>query len=657
MRKLLIKLKRGVLNLGALVYRTETTDGLVLFLVFSAAWWMTAQQGGARDESLPTAMRLLLAALVIHGASLLIRPAQSARINLFGFAFLPFVGWLSIDAATLAPDRGVAVRGLTVALLLAAAWHLVLHHSRRTWSHIGCLVLLSAPAAILSCGAFDSDDRRIGGLLGVMPNPAFSGHFISAMGSPGACAAVLLLALMPPLAVALNPKLKAWMRLVPGYFAGLLLIGLIATDHAWAWISFAAALAAILWMICESIAVRAGVTLVVAIAGWTLSAEALTRVGILQTLRDDAAHTAWLARSAVSTIGNHPLVGDGAGSFPLAFETIRPAAWQTDPATCGSLPVQLLCEHGLVGALILLLPIGWLAWRCLRNCLSRPTLSDKEIIASGGHRRLVLRRSLAIGTTTGVVGAGLVLAIDYPCSLPGVLLLIIATGAVAFRLCQDEESDVVPERLVSAIGYACLILPAVAAPLLLSPAESAATAAQARETVARFSPAGLVSPGLLDSEAQSGLGDAARTLDLACRLNPLDGETRAWHAQSLALLVRQSPRDELLQGRARRVANEAARLNPRSPWARAVLGSILLGAKEPELRAKGLAEVRAAAELAPMNQAIALRLAQALGQAGASVAELRAAYERAQLTNPRRTDVRDKLVLLRTSGAAEDPKR
>lgn len=653
MRKLLIKFKRGILNLGAIVYRADITDGLILFLVFSAAWWMTAQQGGARDESVPTAMRLLLAALVLHGASLLIRPAQQARLSLAGFIFIPFVAWLSMDAAILAPDRGLAIRGLTIALLLASAWHLVLHHSRRTWSHVGCLTLLSAPAAILACGAFDSDDRYIAGLLGVMPNPAFSGHFISAMGSPGVCAAVLLLALMPPLAVALNPKLKTWVRMVAAYFASLLVIGLIATDHVWAWLGFVAGLVVMLWMICESTKVRIVIAGAVVLTGWTLASGALTRVGFFQSARNDPEQIAWLARATGAAIRNHPLVGDGAGSFPLIFETVRPATWQTDPVTCGSLPLQLICEHGLMGALILLLPVGWVIGRCLRQCLTRSTLTDKEIIASGGQRRIALRRSLAIGSTTGAIGAGFVLTMDYPCSLPGVLLLIIATSAVAFRLCQDEESNVVSERPIPVIGFTCLILPVVAASCLLAPAESAATAASARETVAQFSPAGLVSPRLLEGEAQSNLETAAQQLELACRLNPLDGELHAWHAQSLALLVRQSPRDEWLQGRARRVATQAVQLNPRSIWAHAVLGSILLGAQEPDQRARGLVHLRTAAELAPMNQSIALRLAQALGQTGASVDELRVAYERAQLTNPRRTEVSEKLVLLKTSSTKE----
>lgn len=652
MRKFLISLKRGILKLGVLAYRTETTDGLVLLLVFSAAWWMAAQQGGARAESLPGAMRLLLAALVIHGASLLIRPSEQARLSLVGLAFAPFVAWLAIDSAALAPDRGQALVAFSMALLLAASWHLVLHHSRRTWSHATSLALLAAPAAILACGAFDRDDSRIGGLLGAMPNPAFAGHFISAMGSPGACAAVLLLAVMPPLAIALNPGLKGWMRVIAAYFAALLLIGLVATHHGWAWIGFAGCLAVMLVMICESNKVRIGLAAFTAVAGWILAANAVTRVGVLQALRDDPAKSAWLGRAAVAAIRNHPLLGGGAGSFPLAFETTRPATWQTDPATCGSLPLQVLCEHGLIGAILLLLPVGWLAWRCLGHCLRRPNLTEREILDFGGHRRIALRRSLAIGSTMGVLGAGLVLVLDYPSSLPGVLLLIIATGAVSFRLCQDQESRVAPETSIRPMAFACLLLPALATPALVAQGQSAGIAAAARDTVRRFSPAGLVSPGLLDSEDQANLNAAASQLGLACRLNPLDADSRAWHAQALALLVRQSPQDELLQGRARSIAAEAVELNPRSPWAHAVLGSILLGANEPELRANGLAHMRTAAGLAPMNQAIALRLAQALGQAGASAADLRAAYERAALTNPKRAEVRDKLVLLKSAGGA-----
>lgn len=646
MRRLLQKLKRGILQLGALAYRAETTDALVLVLVFSAGWWMAAQQGGARAEALPVAMRLVLAALVIHGAALLIRRDQGVRVSLAGFAFLPFIGWLAIDAALVAPDRGLALHGLAVATMLAASWHLVLHHARRTWSHVVSLALLGAPAAILACGAFDQEDHRISGLLGVIPNPAYKGHFISAMGSPSACAAVMLLALMPALALSLNSGIKTWIRMVAGYFGALLLLGLVGTHHGWAWIGFALGSATMLWLLCKSIKVRSALAGAMVLIGWLLAPSALMRVGMLRPIPGDAEMTPWLTRAAGETLLRHPLVGGGHGSFALNFELTRPAGWQTDPVSPGSLFLHPLCEHGILGALLVLIPAGWIGWVCLRRSLGRQQVDASSIVASGGHRRMALRQSLRLGITCGVLAAALTLAVDYPCPLPGILLLLTVAAALALRLSQEEDTRLLPESATKVLTYASLLLPALLAPAILSPLASSALAAPAVEVVAAASPESLTVPGLLDNEARDALRMAEGRLSDACRLNPLAAETHAWHAQALALLIRQTPQDSALQSRARQTAETAVRLNARSPWAQSVLGSILLGAHEPAQRAKGLAHLRTAAELAPMNQAIALRLAQALGQAGATTSELRTAYERAYLTNPSRADVRDKLVLL-----------
>lgn len=657
MRRILNQLKRGVLHLGTLAHQAETTDGLVLFLVFAAGWWMAAQQGGARDEALPNAMRLMLAAVTIHGASLLIRREQGLRISLAGLIFLPYLVWLLLDALFIAPDRGLALHGFVVAGMLTTAWYLVLHHARRTWSYVTSLTLLGTPAALLACGVFDHDDRRIRGLLGVLPNPAYAGHFISALGSPAACAAVLLLALMPTLALSLNPGIKPWMRIVAAYFGGLLILGLFGTHHGWAWIGLGLGLAAMLWLLCRSLKVRLALAASVAMAGWLLFPGASLRVGILRPLTDDPTLTPWLARATGQSFLAHPILGGGQGSFPLSFEATRPASWQTDPASCGSLLLQTLCEHGILGALLVLIPLGWITWRCLRHSLARNQLGEAAITATGGHRRLALRRSLCIGLTSGSLAAALTLAIDYPCSLPGILLLLIAAVAIAFRLSQENESSVIPDRAVNALAYGCLVVPVLVSPLLLSPLHSAALSAQVKDDVAAASPANLASPPLLSTEAHTILREAEEKLEEACRLNPLASDTYAWHAQALALLIRQTPQDAVLQARARQAAETAVQLNPRSPWAHSVLGSILLGAHDPKQRAQGLEHVRVAAELAPMNQAIALRLAQALGQTGAPASELRTAYERAQLTNPTRADVRDKLVLLKSSGATETPTR
>lgn len=658
MRKLLQKFKRGILELGALAHRVETTDALVLILVISAGWWMAAQQGGARAEALPGAMRLILGAVVIHGGALMIRRNQGVRVSRLGFAFLPFVAWLAIDAAFIAPDHGLALQGLAMTSLLAVSWYLILHHARRTWSQVVSLTLLGAPAAILACGAFDHEDQRISGLLGVMPNPAYKGHFVSAMGSPSACAAVMLLALMPALALLLNTGVKLWIRIVAAYFGILLLLGLVNTHHGWAWIGFSLGLAAMLWLQCKSIKIRVVVATCATLAGWILAPSALLRVGILRPVAGDAESTPWLAQAVWDTFLRHPLVGGGHGSFALSFERTRPASWQTDPVSSGSLLLQPLCEHGILGLLLVMIPVGWIGWMCLRRLLPQQKTSASSMNASGGNRRIALRQSLHQGITSGVFAAALTLALDYPCSLPGILLLLTAAAALALRLSQEEQEDqTLPESATKGLAYACLLLPVAVTPVIVSPLASAALAAPAVEIVAAASPENLTTPNLIDAEVHTRLREAEAQLAAACRLNPLAAETHAWHAQALAILIRQTPQDTALQSRARHTAETAVSLNTQSPWAQTVLGSIQLSAHEAAQRAKGLSHLRTAAELAPMNQAIALRLAQALGQAGAPSSELLAAYERAYLTNPTRADVRDKLVLLRDSKPSSPPTR
>lgn len=657
MRQLLRKLKRLQLQLGSRAHEPATTDGLVLLLLLTAAWWLAAQQGGARAETLPIAARLMLAALTVHGASLLIRREETPRVGLLGLAGAPFLAWLAIDAAAIAPDKGEAMLGLLVAAMAAVGWYLALHHARRTWSLVATLALIGVPAAILACGVFDQEGRQVRGLLGVLPNPAYAGHFISAFGSPGACAAVMLLGAMPALALALNTSLRPWKRVVAAYFGALLVLGLIGTHHAWAMGILGLGVAILAWRLCDSNSLRLGVGAGIALAGWILAPDAQGKVGILRELPNAADGAPWLAKAFGRAWLEHPVFGGGSGSFPLSFESLRPAAWQTDPASCGSLPLQIIAEHGLVGGLLLLAPVLWLSSTCLRAALRPKERSPEAVTASGGRSRAALRESLQLGATLGALGASLLLCVDYPGDQPGILLLVTLTGAAATRLTLSDESRTVADRLVPRIGLGCLLLPALLTPVLTAPLESAALAAAARPVVARFSPDGLETPALLDAESQSALKVAAAQLDAACLLNPLDGDVRAWKAQALALLVRQSPRDGALQALARSEAESAVRLNPSSPWARIVLASILLGSSEATLRAEGVGHLREAAARAPMNQSIALRVAQGLGQAGTGASQLREAYERALLTNPSRHDVRDKLTLLQSSAPAEKPAR
>jgi len=646
MTRLRQKLRLTLASLGHRLGQPDLLDALILLLTLTGAWLMALHQGGARAEGLVAGARCILAAACLHGAAVASRQEQGFRMVRTGLLLLPFLAWLALDAAFLAPDRGQALESWTVAALGALALWMTLHHARRTWSQAGALLLVVGPASLMASGAYDRDGGQVRALIGLQPDPAYAQHFTSAFGSPGACAAVMLLALLPSLATALNSRHKAWLRGVSAYFAALLLIGLHQTHHGWAWVGFAAS------------ALFAGHALrrkgrpslldlrlfaaLGALAAW--AGGRFVDVGVLRGASSPG--EAPLAQGAWHSLLQDPLLGGGSGSYPLAFEAVRPHAWQTDPASPGSLLLQLAAEHGLLGVLLAALPLAAVVIACAKAALAKPpaTPSGDAI----GLERQQIRRTLVAGGLAGVVAALLTLSVDHAGGQPGILLLILLVLAVVVRAAEVSGETLLPWPKAGrpALGLAALLLPVALAPLALSPLQAARLAQGAEETVAALSPEGLEGLGLMSAEQETRLREASAGLAASLRANPLHAGRAAARAQALCLLIRQAPDDAALTSLARAEADRAVTLAPRLAQPRLVRGSFLLSSLRPEDREAGLAEIEEAARLAPRNQATTLRRAQALGQSGASSGPLREALEEAVLTSPNRPEIRQRLSLL-----------
>ncbi len=646
MTRLRHKLRLALASLGHRLGQPDLLDGAVLLLTLAGAWMMALHQGGARAEGLVYGARCILAAACLHGAAVASRREQGFRLVRTGLLPLPFVGWLAVDAAFLAPDPGQALeRWVVVALGALAVW-LTLHHARRAWSQAVTLLLIVGPASLMASGAYDREGGQVRALIGLQPDPAYSSHFTSAFGSPGACAAIMLLALLPALAAALNPRHKPWLRGVCAYFAVLLLIGLHQTHHGWAWLGFAGgALFA-----GQALRRRAG-------AGWLdlrllaalgpLAAWAGGRFLDIGALRGSSSPAeSPLAQGAWRSLLQDPLLGGGAGSYPLAFEAVRPHAWQTDPASPGSLLLQLAAEHGALGVLLAALPLAAVLIACAKAALAKPAATQPGDIPA--LERQQLRRTLAAGGVAGVAAALWTLSLDHAGSQPGVVLLVLLVLAVVVRAAEVSGETHVPWPAAgrAAIGFAAVILPLALAPLALAPLQAARLAQPAEETVNAFSPEGMEGGNLLPADQELRLREASAALAASLRCNPLHGGRAAARAQALSLLIRQAPDDARLLAQARAEADRAVRLAPRLPQPRLVRGSLLLSSHSADDRASGLAEIETAARIAPRNQATTLRRAQALGQSGAAPEALRAALELARLTSPNRPEIPQRLSLL-----------
>jgi hypothetical protein len=646
MTRLRLKTKFLLTSLGHRLGQPDLLDGAVLLLTLAGAWLIALHQGGARAEGLVAGARLILAAACLHGAAASSRQDHGYRIQRTGWLALPFVGWLAIDAALLAPDPGAALETTVVVALGALAIWLVLHHARRTWSQAAAVVLVVGPASLMASGAHDREGGQVRALVGLQPDPVYAQHFTSSFGSPGACAAIMLLGLIPALAAAFNSRHKAWLRGVAAYFAILLLIGLHQTHHGWAWVGFTAG-ALFAGHALRRKARRSWMDLrLLALVG-PLAAWAGGRFADLGALRgSDGRLPAPLAEATLASLRQDPVLGGGSGSFPLAFESVRPTAWQTDPTGPGSALLQLMAEHGILGILLVALPLAAVLLACARVALAKAeaTQPGDEL----GKDRQHLRRTLVAGGVGGVGAALATLCLDHSGSQPGILLLVLLVLAVVVRTSEISGETLVrwPKAGRPAIALAAIALPLALTPLALAPLTAAQLAQDPAETVSALSPNGLEGGRLLPPDQEQRLREAAAGLESSLNLNPWHAGRTTLRAQALSLLIRQAPDDARLAAQARAEAERAVELAPRLPQPHLVLGSLLLSSLDPAERTAGLARIETAAVIAPRNQAATLRRAQALGQVGAPPGKLREALELARLTSPNRPEITQRLSLL-----------
>lgn len=648
MRALLTQIRRKLTVVGFRLGQPELLDGLILILVFIGAWLIALHQGGARAEGAWLGTPFLLAAAVLHGTALAIRQDRGFRPIVGALAALPLVLWLALDAVAFAPNRGAALHGLTLTLLGASVLWMTAHHARQLWSQTLAFVLIIGPASLVASGAYDNDGGQVRAMLGLQPDALYTGRFASSLGSPAGCAAVMTLGLVPALSAALHIRLAVWIRLTAGYFAILLSIGLWQTQHGWALLAAAVGITYAGWSLRRRTArewldLRAAAFIFI-YAAWSVGDFA---VGLWRT---DATGAQPLGAGAIQGLRENPLFGGGTQSYLLGFEKIRPESWQTDPSASGSILLDTLAEHGALGTLWIGLPLAALLITLLRAGLRVPELPTG---ATGTvTQRLQLRRTLLAGGAGGVLAAVLILCIDYPGGQVGVLMLVAGLGGSLLRAGYRTESSplIWPAPVRPLIAVAVLTLPLALTPILLAPLAAETRSEGAIERLRQLSPVTLDGGQLLTAEDEARLRQAIARLREALELNGREAETRAWLAQALALLHRQEPTAHDLRTEALAQARLAVEQAPRLAFPKLVMGSILLGSFDLQERGEGLAAIREAYAIAPQSRVAVLRLAQALGQSGASVAEIRPVLEQASRVAPGQPEILQRLNLLKEPG-------
>lgn len=546
---------------------------------------------------------------------------------------LPFLAYAAWNCWAVSPTPWTGRAEILVWALGAMFFAIFLHHARRPWILAACgvillsAVLLSVGIAILqSCSPdwaawLPCGDLRVGDAS--FPRTQLSqyeGRASGTFGSPNNFAGMLLLTLPLLAALVLTRRFKMTFRFFLAYVAGILALGLalsasrgailalVVTLPAWTFLFFPRG-----WHRTRAQVVGVAVAIVAVFAfakGDSLVKQRFSKFiatgpnDRIEITPESSRPLMW--RSSWAQFMSAPATGTGAGSFDLMFEGNRPKALQRQAEHTHNDYLNVLGDLGAIGLGLILLPIGWLAWRSIRTWR---TLPHEVAAKSDFSLRTPSAKAIGGGLAAGLAAFALHEFTDFHMKVPALVLLASIAIALPVRLL-NKGFWIVPSSLPARLGIAATVLALATATggLCLHTFLAEHRVSTARQVL------NLAADGKLDAARIDAIAPALR--DLLDGAAQLDDENPWPHQYRARLAIIQGSRATEDAERSRLAAEASAGADAALARCPAIWNfhvskgqSILLA--EPDDTAKALPHFERAAELAPRNYQALLYLADA----------------------------------------------
>ena len=416
-------------------------DWLVTLCLGAILVLTTLSLGGVRPDTQADLLPLFGVALALHGLWVLAQGKEVCRLSGVPFFFLPFSIWACLSVLYFSP---VPWRGAYELVYLAGGliflW--VGLNNLRTRAHLWVLLLCAlAPAAAAVFRAYYQFFQSRTSLADawvsypIELHADYAGRATGLFADPHSYAAYVLILLPGVWIAAIVPRLPVVLR-VFFFYTGVILVASIAFAQSYWAAAMVGVLVVVVPFFCfermkRRLLVAGGglfATLLV-FAGMFFASLPFER-GFTHALSGEGEGlrlTLW--KEALALWREHPLTGQGAGAYSWAVERTNASMLPFVPVTPHNDFLLVLTQYGLLGAVLLFGPLGFILYRAYRRCSEEPfarRFREVKTYVKMPFDRFFL--SIGLG---GMLAFGMVAFFLFPFYVPALLLL----GLVLMVIC------------------------------------------------------------------------------------------------------------------------------------------------------------------------------------------------------------------------------
>jgi tetratricopeptide (TPR) repeat protein len=344
-------------------------DWLVALCLGAIIAVLTVSLGGVRANTHVDILPLFSALLILHGLWIAVDRESPKRLSHIPVAFLPFLAWAVLSVYWLSPTAWLG-RYELIYVLEAFIFFWVAVNNVRTraqlWIFITIAMYPGIYAIFIGFYQFFQNPSKIASALsahGVRLSPDFFGRATGSFADPHSFTVLLLLLLPVLLIAAAVPRLPVIIRVLCLYISLMYAAGLFFAQAFWSVFVIIPIIYIISSLSYRTLSKRlllpslAAFLLLVILGGLALFHPLFKSSYELATSAEGEGVRLVLWNEAGRIFLDQPIFGAGGGSFSMAFEQSPRVSLARLPETPHNDYLLVLSQYGLIGGLLLGLPI------------------------------------------------------------------------------------------------------------------------------------------------------------------------------------------------------------------------------------------------------------------------------------------------------------